>query len=81
MSEIGKTGPWSQELPRTVGKQTVPSPHHLAGEVELLQDLLELGVIAAVEIQLAKFRVGFEPESVVFGVLQCLQSRLVKVLQ
>ena len=58
-----------------------PSQTHLTGEMQLFENLLQLGVVSAVKVQLAQLGVGFEPEPVVFGVLQRLQGRLIKVLQ
>lgn len=49
--------------------------------MQLLQNLLQFAKVISIKVQLPKFRVGFEPEPIVFGILQCLKCCFIEILE
>ena len=98
-SPTGEGGERSRQIWSQPPHSLSPTFIGLAGLLQLLQRLDQLGVLARVQVHFPQLRerklrrsdrtpgpafhlqVGLEPESVVLGLLQGLQRRLVELLQ
>lgn len=49
--------------------------------MQLFQNFLQFAKITPIKIEFTKFGVGFEPETIIFGILQRFQSCFIEILQ